>query len=279
MAERLYAAAPDRFVTLRSEAVQQARAAKDKALVAAIGALRRPTRTAWLVNLLARSAGDDLERLLALGGALAEAQRSRAGDELRRLSAERRHAVDALTARAVELGREQGYEATDTVRQEVSQTLQAALADGEVTDQVRRGVLTQARTYGGFGPFDLAPAAAGGPGPAPGPAPVPTGPDDGPALRKARDRARTAAAAHAAAEERHAEAERAAAAATQQADALADRADALRVELAEAEAAEQAARHAARAARKRLDDAERAREAARSDAETAATELRDVEHR
>ena len=47
-----------------------------------------------------------------------------AGDELRQLSAERRKTVDALARRAVELGREHGYNAPDGAIQEVGQTLQ-----------------------------------------------------------------------------------------------------------------------------------------------------------
>ena len=81
-----------------------------------------------------------------------------AGDELRQLSAERRKAVDALARRAVELGSEHGYTAPDGAVQEVGQTLQTALGDPEIGELVRAGRLTQAVTYGGFGPTDLASA-------------------------------------------------------------------------------------------------------------------------
>ena len=81
-----------------------------------------------------------------------------AGDELRQLSVQRRKAVDALARRAVELGAEHGYTAPDGAVQEVGQTLQTALGDPEIGDLVRAGRLTQAVTYGGFGPTDLASA-------------------------------------------------------------------------------------------------------------------------
>ena len=58
VADRLYAAAPDEFMALRTEQVAAAKAAGDKALAKEIGTLRKPTRSAWLVNLLARAAGD-----------------------------------------------------------------------------------------------------------------------------------------------------------------------------------------------------------------------------
>ena len=50
----LYAGSPDDFVERRKALAGQARAAKDRALATAIGKLRRPTRSAWLVNLYAR---------------------------------------------------------------------------------------------------------------------------------------------------------------------------------------------------------------------------------
>ena len=46
-------------------AEREARAAKDRALATEIGALRKPTRTAWLVNALARDDPDAVGALLA----------------------------------------------------------------------------------------------------------------------------------------------------------------------------------------------------------------------
>ena len=71
--------------------------------------------------------------------------------------------MDALARRAVELGREHGYNAPDAAMQEVGQTLQTALGDHEIADLVRAGRLTQAVTYGGFGPTDLASALGASP--------------------------------------------------------------------------------------------------------------------
>ena len=52
--------------------------------------LRRPTVSAWLVNLLAREDGGQMDELLELGQSLREAQRALDGDRLRELSAQRR---------------------------------------------------------------------------------------------------------------------------------------------------------------------------------------------
>ena len=259
--DELYGLSPDEFIERRQQLVTAARGAKDRQLATQIGKLRRPTRSAWLINLLARQERDDVTALLELGTALQEAQQRMAGDELRQLSAQRRKSVDALARRAVELGREQGYSAPDGATQEVSQTLQTALGDADIAELVRTGTLTQAVTYGGFGPTDLASAlGASLPTQAPRqPAKKEAPPEPAPTLdpkqrreaekaaAEARERAR---AARKAAEEAESEAE----AATQHADELADRVESLRSQLRQTEAAEREARDAARTARKHYQE-------------------------
>lgn len=273
-AEELYAGSPDDFVERRTALVASARAAKDRPLAQAIGALRRPTRTAWLLNRLARDDADGVAALLALGSALEEAQRKMSGPDLRRLSAERRTLVDRLARDAVRRGVEAGYPAADSALQEVSQSLQAALGDAATADLLRRGRLTTAPSYGGFGPADLMAAmAASMPGAAPATAPADraaepaaepeAGPENEPELedegrREHRQRADAAEAAWREAAGALTDAQQAADAATDRADALADRVEELRVELARAEADEAAARAEARTARRRLQEATRA---------------------
>jgi hypothetical protein len=254
--DELYALSPDDFIERRQQLVAEARVAKDRQLATQIGKLRRPTRSAWLINLLARQEPDDVTALLELGTALHEAQQRMAGDELRQLSAQRRRTVDALARRAVELGREQGYSAPDGATQEVSQTLQTALGDAEIADLVRTGTLTQAVTYGGFGPTDLA-SALGASLPTQAPrqpekkAPTESAPAMDPKQRREAEKAAAEArerstAARKAAEAAESEAE----AATEHADELADQVESLRSQLRQTETAEREAREAARTARK-----------------------------
>lgn len=152
MIDELYAASPVDFVRLRTARVAEARKAGDRPLAKQIGELRRPTKAAWVVNLLSRDAPDDLAELLELGAALAEAQRTLSAPDLRRLSSQRNAAVNALARRAEASAAERGQKITEAVRIEAQQTLQAALADPEVAAQVTRGCLIQAVQYGGFGP-------------------------------------------------------------------------------------------------------------------------------
>nr|WP_294692151.1 hypothetical protein [uncultured Friedmanniella sp.] len=276
-AEELYAGSPDDFVERRTALVAQARAARDRPLAKQIGALRRPTRTAWLVNRLARDDADGVAALLALGTALEDAQRRRSGPDLRRLSAERRTLVDRLARDAVRRGADAGYPAADSALQEVSQTLQAALGDPETVELLRRGRLTTALSYGGFGPADLMAAmaaslpaptpAAAPPAPEPEPEPEPASPsvpepndqDEPDPEQEARlQQVRQAEADWRAASTALAEAQEAAEAATSRAARLADRVEELRAELAQAETDEAAARADARTARRRHQEATRA---------------------
>lgn len=277
-ADALYAISPDEFMARRTALVKQARSDGDKELAKQITALRKPTRSAWLVNLLARAEPDGIADLLQLGHELQQAQAAMDGDGLRRLSKDRRVRIDALAKRAIELGREQGYAPPDGAVQEVGQTLQAALGDPAVAEQLQAGRLTVVVAYGGFGPDDLSAALA-----ASVPAKkakadrklkaVPDLPPDkddeaepSEEAKQAAQQARTEAdQAKAAADE----AETAAEDATTRADELAEQVETLRDQLKESEVAEREAREEARAARKHLTELRRAAAAAEQSARRA----------
>jgi hypothetical protein len=260
-ADELYAVSPDDFIERRQQLVAEARQEGNREIATQIGKLRRPTRSAWLINLLAREESDNINALFELGAALQQAQQRMAGDELRQLSAERRKTVDALARRAVELGRQQGYEAPDGASQEVGQTLQSALGDPEIADLVRAGHLTQAVTYGGFGPTDLA-SALGASLPTKAPsrpekqaeAPQPAPKRDAKQRREAEKAASEARELVTEARQAAESAEEEAEAATQRADDLADQVESLRTQLRQTEAAEREARDEARAARKHYQE-------------------------
>ena len=259
-ANELYALSPDDFIERRQQLVAEARQARDRQLATEIGRLRRPTRSAWLINLLARREPEAVSALLDLGSALQDAQQRMAGDELRRLSAERRRTVDALARRAVELGGEHGYSAPEGAKQEVGQTLQTALGDPEIADLLRAGRLTQAVTFGGFGPTDLASALGASlptktPSQPAKPVPAEPAPPPDPKQRREAENAAKEARERAAAARKAAEtAEEAAETATQRADELADQVESLRSQLRQAESAEREARETARAARKHYQE-------------------------
>lgn len=289
VADRLYAVPPEEFVAVRTASVKAARSAGQRELARRIGALRKPTKSAWVVNLLARDAADDLQELLDLGAALAEATRALSGSDLRRLSTQRNAAVEGLTRRAAGLAADHDHTLSEGQRTEISQTLQAALADPNVAHVVRSGVLTQPTQYGGFGPLDVIGAVE------PGRLPSPTGSTgrrsatgqqsstdgDGDAARQAaraaaearvREATATSAAAVEAADRAAAEAE----SATERADELIMQVAQLKSRLSEMEAEAEAARTAVAAA---VDERDRTRRAAEDAARTVASaeaELRDL---
>jgi hypothetical protein len=265
-ATQLYALTPEEFVGARTALVKRARAARDRELATAIGALRKPTRVAWLVNLLARDDPAAIGALLDLGDALRAAQEQRDGAALRNLSAQRRKAIDALVRRGTALGRDAGHPPTESTLNEVAQTLQAALGDPAVAEQVRGARLAGAAVYGGFGgPAEASGEPAGGDDLAAMlAASMPAAKKDAaPARDELAERKRRAAAERRAtleqtrdeARDALGEAQEAADRATEEADRLAAEVDRLKDELAQAEEAERAARTAARAARETVRDA------------------------
>ncbi len=172
--EQLYRGDPDGFVAARTELVALARRDGDRELAAAIAALGKPTRPAWLVNLLAHERAELVEQLLDLAELLAEAHRTVAGSELRTLTRQRHALIAEIARTAVALGAERGYRAPESAQQQVAQTLDAALADAEVAQQLRDGTITRPASFSGFGPASApaAPAPAAQSAPRPGIAPV-----------------------------------------------------------------------------------------------------------
>ncbi|WBC13954.1 hypothetical protein O7600_22970 [Micromonospora sp. WMMA1998] len=150
---RLYATPPDRFVAARDAAVAEARQAGDPRTAREIGRLRRPTVAAWLVNLLAIRRPELVADLTQLAEALRAAQRDLRGGTLRELSAQRRAVVGALVAEVRRLAAAEpaAPPAGKLPLGEVEATLNAALSDTEVAEQVRAGRLLRASHYAGFG--------------------------------------------------------------------------------------------------------------------------------
>ncbi|MEK8070911.1 hypothetical protein [Rhodococcoides navarretei] len=148
----LYSLPPADFVSHRAAYVTRFKKAGDKSGAASIGALRKPTVVAWLVNTLARRDESAVAELLDLGEQLERAQQRGDGPRLRELSTARSTSIRALSDRAVSLGRDLGATVGDNAAREISNTLNAAMADPEIRDRVRAGRTVTAETYSGFGP-------------------------------------------------------------------------------------------------------------------------------
>jgi hypothetical protein len=146
----LYSGDPDAFVARRRELAAEARAAGDREAAKAIAGLGKPTRSAWAVNRLVHSDPDVPARLAELGDKLRAGEAALDGASIRELSRARRELIEALTRRALTEAA-QG-QASAAMREEVSDTFSAALADPGVAQQVAAGRLVRAAHWAGFGP-------------------------------------------------------------------------------------------------------------------------------
>jgi hypothetical protein len=145
----LYTGPPEQFTERRKALAAAARAAGDRDAARQIAALRKPTRTAWVVNRLAHAEPGMPASLADLAAGLRAAEQAKDGARLRALTARRRALLDSLAEHALSLA---GL--TDPppgLREEVTATLAAALADPEVAAGLAAGTLTRAATWSGFG--------------------------------------------------------------------------------------------------------------------------------
>lgn len=146
-ADELYGVPPQRFTAER----RRLAAALPRDDAGRLTALRRPTVSAWAVNLLSRD--DALGPLLELGDRMREAWS--AGGDVGGLERERGSVVGRLVRRARELAEEAGRPLGETFVREVEDTLQAAVADPSAADAVRAGRLDHPLRHAGFGPLGV----------------------------------------------------------------------------------------------------------------------------
>jgi len=147
--DELYGADPDAFMQRRTELVKAARDSGGQQVAKQIGALRKPTRSAYAINRLARSDPDAIGRLLELGERWQAAEQTVDARQIRELTAERRRLIDELTRAAFDAAGEANPGAA--VRDEVVSTFTAALSDESVAEEIERGVLVKPARWEGFG--------------------------------------------------------------------------------------------------------------------------------
>jgi hypothetical protein len=152
--DSLYWVQPDAFTAQRTKLAAAAKHRGDAAAAQRISAARKPTTAAWIVNRLALLHKDAKQRLANLGDRLRAAHAAMDGDRIRDLSAEQHRLIDELTRTALEAA--DVTKPSSTVRDDLTSTLQAAIADPEV--RARLGRLARAERWSGFGAFgDAAP--------------------------------------------------------------------------------------------------------------------------
>ena len=146
-AQVLYGGSPDAFLDARKDLSARAKAGGDPAAAKAIGALRKPTVAAAVVNRYVVEEPETVDRLLDIGSRLRDAHEALDAATLRELSAERRSLVGELTTAA--LDRFGPGTPSAGQRDEVANTFDAAVADPEIAG--RLGRLTRSESWSGFG--------------------------------------------------------------------------------------------------------------------------------
>ena len=166
--DELYGLLPADFTRVRDERARQAKARGYRELAETLRKLRRPTASAWALNLLVRRYPEQVDELIGIGARLRQAQTDLDGAAVRELGARRRQAVAALARQARSLGVELGQRLTDAALIELEQTLLAALVDPAAAHTVRAGRMSAPLAYAGLGPLAM---PAGAPPVLPRPAP------------------------------------------------------------------------------------------------------------
>ncbi|MBB2770198.1 UNVERIFIED_ORG: hypothetical protein GGE11_001093 [Mycolicibacterium obuense] len=149
--DQLYAVAPEEFTALRTRLAAEAKKRGDAAEAKRIGAARKPTVSAAVVNRLVHHDAEVVDRLAELGEELRGAHTAMDGERIRELSARQRKLIEQLTRAALEVS---GVGAPSAaLRDDVTDTLHAAIADPGVRS--RLGRLAKAEHWSGFGDAEM----------------------------------------------------------------------------------------------------------------------------
>jgi hypothetical protein len=152
--DSLYEVPPKEFTAERARLAAAAKERGDDAAAKRISATNKPTTAAWIINRLALRHADTRQRLADLGKRLRAAHAAMDGGTIRDLSAEQRKLIDELTRKALQAA--DLTQPSATVREDLTSTLQAAVADPKISE--RLGRLTRPEQWSGFGGFgDAAP--------------------------------------------------------------------------------------------------------------------------
>lgn len=160
IAEELYALLPGEFTGTRNQWAKQTKSDGDAELAKRVTDLRKPSVAAWVVNMMMRHQGEQMSQVLDLGASLRQAQADLDADALRELTRQRRQLTTAVTRQGRTLAGELGQKVTETVADQVQDTLHAAMVDEQAAAAVRSGLLVSPLAATGVGAADVVDAVA-----------------------------------------------------------------------------------------------------------------------
>jgi hypothetical protein len=162
-ADELYAVAPEDFVSVRDRLVALARAAGDRPLAKEVGALRKPTMSAYLANRLAREHRTEMAALAELGALLQQATTGLDGTALRDLSRQQSLLIAALVAKVRSIAESEGRRFSEDTRRDIEGTVRAAIGDVGAAQALSLGRLAEPLLPGTSFPVTPVRAATAGP--------------------------------------------------------------------------------------------------------------------
>jgi hypothetical protein len=161
----LYGLPPEEFTSARNELARELKRGGKKEAAAEVAALRKPTRSVWAVNQIARRMPQETKALVKAGDELRKAQRAavsgRGPESLREAQRAHRRHLDELGSFARD-----ELELPPAIAHQAAQTLRAASIDKEASKSLLKGMLADDVEQAGFGPM-LGVVPAGRPRPKP----------------------------------------------------------------------------------------------------------------
>ena len=154
-AASLYAVPLGEFVASRKALAATAKSSAGPAAAKEVLALRKPTVTAWAMNLTSREDPKVVRDLVGLGARMRAAQSRLDAGALRSVRGERDATVAAYVDRVAEVATTAGAALSGSGHEEVRASAIAALADESAAEALCSGQLTRALSYSGFGEVDL----------------------------------------------------------------------------------------------------------------------------
>jgi hypothetical protein len=148
LAEPLFELAPEEFTAERDRIAKHLKKQGDDGAAAEVKALKKPSITAYALNLVARRHPDLVDGLLEADEQLRSAK-SRA--EMDEAKGARQKAISSITGKATSLLEEQERSVTSQVRERLTETLLAVATDDAARDLLKAGRLLKEAEGGGFG--------------------------------------------------------------------------------------------------------------------------------
>ena len=141
--DRLYAAPLGEFVAVRRELAASLKAAGHVAAATEVGAAKKPSRTAWAMNQVARRSPGELRAAFDAHAAAAAAQSKGDAAAMRETVRAFREALGAVARSSAQVAADAGIPLSATQVRQLGETVRAAIADDAARERLLAGRLVE----------------------------------------------------------------------------------------------------------------------------------------